>query len=89
MGYSTGLSFQIPIIQLLLVAFKIVSLHRMSESWKPVTLFAVIMGAILTPSTDPVTQILFSGAILFLYCLGLALILFYYAYYKKKRISLF
>jgi sec-independent protein translocase protein TatC len=84
--YSTGLAFQIPIIQLLLVVFKIVSLHQMSESWKPLIVFATILGAILTPSTDPVTQLLFSSAILFLYFLGLFLILLYY--YKRKRLTI-
>ena len=81
--YSTGLSFQIPIIQFLLVIFNIVSPRQMSESWKPVTVFATILGAILTPSTDPVTQLLFSVAILSLYYLGLSLLLLYY--YKKRR----
>ena len=33
-------------------------------------LIAVIIAALLTPSTDPITQLLLSGAILFLYFLG-------------------
>jgi sec-independent protein translocase protein TatC len=42
----------------------------MLKLWKYVVLGAVIIGAILTPSTDPITQILLSGAIVLLYCLG-------------------
>merc|ERR1712070_353269 len=35
-----------------------------------IPIFQVIIGAILTPSTDPITQILLSGAIVVLYLLG-------------------
>jgi sec-independent protein translocase protein TatC len=42
----------------------------MLKLWKYVVLIAVIIGAILTPSTDPITQILLSGAIVLLYFLG-------------------
>ena len=42
----------------------------MIQLWKYIVLLAVVIGAVLTPSTDPVTQLLLSGAILFLYLLG-------------------
>jgi sec-independent protein translocase protein TatC len=48
----------------------VVSGANMLKLWKYVVLGAVIIGAILTPSTDPITQILLSGAIVLLYCLG-------------------
>ena len=41
----------------------------MLKQWKYVILIATIIGAILT-QTDPVTQILLSGAIVLLYVFG-------------------
>jgi sec-independent protein translocase protein TatC len=68
--YTTGLAFQVPIFQVILGIFGIVSSREMLKQWKYVILAATIIGAILTPSTDPITQILLSGAIVLLYILG-------------------
>ena len=73
---STGIAFQIPIIQIILGGLKIISTSQMLSIWKYIILFSTIIGAILTPSTDPITQILMSSAILVLYCLGLFILLF-------------
>lgn len=73
--YTTGLAFQIPIIQLILGLLGVVSGKQMLKFWKYIILFATIIGAILTPSTDPITQLLLSGAILFLYFLGTSILL--------------
>ena len=56
--------------QIILGILGVVSGANMLKLWKYVVLGAVIIGAILTPSTDPITQILLSGAIVLLYCLG-------------------
>lgn len=69
--FSTGLAFQIPIIQLLLGILGIVSSAQMLSGWRYIVLGAAILGAILTPSTDPVTQSLLGGAVLFLYFSGI------------------
>jgi len=68
--YTTGLAFQVPIFQVILGIFGIVSSREMLKQWKYVILAATIIGAVLTPSTDPITQILLSGAIVLLYILG-------------------
>lgn len=73
--YSTGLAFQIPIIQILLGLLNIVSAKQMLDSWRYVILVATIIGAVLTPSTDPFTQVLLSGAILLLYFSGVGILL--------------
>ena len=70
MFYTTAIAFQIPILQIILGVLGVVSGANMLKLWKYVVLGAVIIGAILTPSTDPITQILLSGAIVLLYCLG-------------------
>ena len=72
--YSTGLAFQIPILQILVGLLNIVSPKQMLEAWRYVILFSTIMGAILTPSTDPLTQLLLSVAILLLYFSGLGIL---------------
>jgi len=73
--YSTGFAFQIPIIQIILGLLKIVSAKQMISVWRYVILGSTIIGAILTPSTDPLTQLLLSGAILFLYFSGASFLL--------------
>lgn len=72
--FSTGLAFQIPVIQLLLGLLKIVSADQMLAGWRYVLLGAAVLGAVLTPSTDPVTQSLLGGAVLFLYFGGIGLV---------------
>lgn len=72
--FSTGLAFQIPIIQLLLGALGIVSAKQMASGWRVVVLGAAVLGAVLTPSTDPVTQSLLGGAVLGLYFGGIGLV---------------
>jgi len=72
--YSTGLAFQIPIIQILLGLLNIVSAKQMLGAWRYIILIATIFGAILTPSTDPFTQLLLSLAILILYFTGLSIL---------------
>ena len=72
--FSTGLAFQIPIIQLLLGNLNIVSSERMVSGWRYVIMGAVVLGAVLTPSTDPLTQSLLAGAVLALYFGGVGLV---------------
>ncbi|MGB3691558.1 MAG: twin-arginine translocase subunit TatC [Spirulinaceae cyanobacterium] len=72
--FSTGLAFQIPIVQLLLGLLRIVSSKSMISGWRYVILGALILGAVLTPSTDPVTQSLLGGAVLSLYFGGIGLV---------------
>lgn len=72
--FSTGLAFQIPIVQLLLGFLGIVSSGQMLSGWRFVILGAAILGAILTPSTDPLTQSLLAGAVLGLYYSGIGLV---------------
>ena len=72
--FSTGLAFQIPIIQLALGVLGIVSSEVMLSGWRYMVLGAAILGAVLTPSTDPVTQSLLAGAVLALYFGGVGLV---------------
>ncbi|EKQ70121.1 twin arginine targeting protein translocase subunit TatC [Leptolyngbyaceae cyanobacterium JSC-12] len=71
---STGLAFQVPIVQALLGLLGIVSSQQMFSGWKLVLLGSAIVGAVLTPSTDPLTQSLLGGAMLLLYFGGIGLV---------------
>jgi sec-independent protein translocase protein TatC len=72
--FSTGLAFQIPVIQLILGYLGIVSSQKMLQGWRYVVLGGVILGAVLTPSTDPLTQSLLAGAVIGLYFGGIGLV---------------
>ncbi|MDB9527063.1 twin-arginine translocase subunit TatC [Oscillatoria sp. CS-180] len=72
--FSTGLAFQIPVIQFLLALLGIVSSDTMLKGWRYILLGAAVLGAVLTPSTDPVTQSLLAGAVLSLYFGGIGLV---------------
>ena len=72
--FSTGLAFQIPIIQLILGFLGLVSSGQMFAGWRYIVLGAVILGAILTPSTDPLTQSLLASAVLGLYFGGVGMV---------------
>lgn len=72
--FSTGIAFQIPIIQLLLGFLRIVSSGQMLKGWRIIVLGSVILGAVLTPSTDPLTQSLLASAVLGLYFGGIGMV---------------
>ncbi|HHP7243431.1 MAG TPA: twin-arginine translocase subunit TatC [Elainellaceae cyanobacterium] len=75
--FSTGLAFQIPVVQFLLGMLGIVSAKQMLSGWRYVFLGAAVLGAVLTPSTDPVTQSLLGGAVVGLYFGGVGLVLLF------------
>ena len=64
---STGLVFQLPILQIIIGILEIKSSTQMIQVWKYIFLFSTIISAILTPSTDPITQLFLSLAIITLY----------------------
>nr|QUE28898.1 tatC [Porphyropsis coccinea] len=68
---STGIVFQIPIIQVIFSVLNLVSSNQMLSIWKYVLVLSTVIGAVLTPSTDPITQIAMSGASFLLYFVGI------------------
>nr|QVY57939.1 sec-independent protein translocase-like protein [Betaphycus gelatinus] len=69
--FSTGIAFQLPIIQIILGITNTLSSSQMLRYWKYTIFISTILGAILTPSTDPLTQIFMSLAITLLYLVGI------------------
>jgi len=73
--FGTALAFQLPVLQLVLGFLRIVSGKTMFSIWRYVILLSTVVGAVLTPSVDPLTQILLSSIILILYFGGASLVL--------------
>nr|YP_009297157.1 Sec-independent translocase component C [Porphyridium sordidum]AOM66500.1 Sec-independent translocase component C [Porphyridium sordidum] len=71
---STGLAFQVPTVQVLLGLLNIVNVNQMISYWRYILLFSTVIGAILTPSVDPITQILLSLAVFSLYFFGVLIL---------------
>ena len=71
---ATALAFQLPVLQLLLGALGLLDAPTMLRAWRWVVLGSALAGAVLTPSTDPITMLLLSGAITGLYLVGVALV---------------
>lgn len=73
--------FQIPILQTLFGLFGGFS-TKMFYNWlRYIALLATILGAIFTPSTDPITQSIFSVAVFSLYSFGMT---FLFSFEKYK-----
>ena len=68
--FATGLAFQVPAIQVVLGLLGIVTGQQMLAAWKYVIVICTVVAAVITPSTDPITQIILSGALLSLYLGG-------------------
>ena len=73
---STGLSFQVPVIQVMLGQLGIVSSDAMFSQWRFVVVGATVAAAVLTPSTDPFTQTLLAVPLVGLYMGGAACVKF-------------
>jgi sec-independent protein translocase protein TatC len=71
---ATALAFQLPVLQLLLGALGLIDARTMLGAWRWVILISALAGAVLTPSTDPVTMLLLGGAITALYLIGVGLV---------------
>jgi sec-independent protein translocase protein TatC len=74
--FATGLAFQVPAVQVVLGLLGIVTGQKMLAAWKYVIVICTVLAAVITPSTDPVTQILLAGALLSLYLAGSGIVIF-------------
>ena len=61
-------------LQLVLGSLGILNSKAMLSGWRLVVLLSALAGAVLTPSTDPVTMLLLGGAITGLYLVGVGLV---------------
>lgn len=66
----TGLVFEMPFVIMGLAKIGVVTSKRLLGWWRYAILFAVVLAAIVTPSIDPVTQLVVAAPILLLYFMG-------------------
>lgn len=71
---GTGLAFQLPVLQMILGALGLIKWETMRSSWRWVVITAAITGAVLTPSTDPITMLILGTAITALFLIGVGLV---------------
>jgi sec-independent protein translocase protein TatC len=72
--FATGLLFELPVVQIILSLLGILSSELMLAGWQSVVVGSMVVGAIVTPSTDPLTQSLLAGAVLALYFGGVGVV---------------
>jgi len=73
--FVTGLAFQIPVLQVILGLLGVFSGRNMLSIWKYTLVGSTIIAAIITPSTDPFTQILMASALSILYIGGAGIVI--------------
>lgn len=81
-----GVVFEIPMLMLMLSRLGIVSPKWLLGKWKWSILIAFLLGALITPTMDPVNQTLVAVPIVMLY--GIGILLAWIARPQSKRIAL-
>ena len=69
-----GLIFELPIVMFFLSKIGVVNSRWLIRQWRWLILFAFVLGAIVTPTLDPVTQSLVAGPVIALYIIGIVLV---------------
>ncbi|MDY6918388.1 MAG: twin-arginine translocase subunit TatC [Chloroflexota bacterium] len=68
-----GMVFEIPLVMFFLSKIGVISPEWVARKWKYAVVFAFIIGAIITPTFDPINQSLVAGPVIVLYALGYVL----------------
>jgi sec-independent protein translocase protein TatC len=71
--FWVGLTFELPIVMYFLSKLGVVSVQRMTSFRKYAFVLAFVLGAIITPTPDPINQTIISLPIYFLFELGIIL----------------
>lgn len=73
LSFWMGLIFELPVVMFFLAKLGVVSSGWFIKQWRWMILFAFVLGAIVTPTFDPITQSLVAGPVIVLYTTGIAL----------------
>ena len=82
-----GAAFELPVILVLMGALGIVSARALWKFNKYALILAAVIGAVLTPSTDPFTQLLLAGPLYALYNLSILFVWLIERARKRKQPS--
>lgn len=73
LSFWMGLIFELPIVMFFITKLGAASSAWFIKQWRWTVLFAFVLGAVVTPTFDPVTQSLVAGPVILLYATGTAL----------------
>ena len=71
--FAMGLAFETPLIMYLLAQFGVVTARAFARFRRFWIIIAFVLGAIITPTTDPFNQAIFAGTLVVLYEVGVLL----------------
>jgi sec-independent protein translocase protein TatC len=83
-----GAAFELPVIISALGWLGLVTAKGLWGFWKYALVLAFVVGAVLTPSTDPFTQTMLAGPLLGLYCVSIAVVWLIERARKRKEADL-
>ena len=64
---SFGVAFEIPLVVFYLVIFNIVPYKKIRKSWRYIYVTLLVICAMVTPDSSPITMLLMFGALVVLY----------------------
>lgn len=70
LSFWMGLIFELPIVMFFLSKLGVVNSSWYLRQWRWMVLFAFVLGAVVTPTFDPITQSLVAGPVIVLYVTG-------------------
>lgn len=69
--FFVGLAFELPMVIALLAKLKLVNWRQLLGFWRYAIVLVFVVGAVATPTPDPLTQALVAGPLFVLYFLGI------------------
>ena len=73
LSFWMGLIFELPIVMFFITKLGVVNSSWFIKQWRWMVLFAFVLGAVVTPTFDPITQSMVAGPVIVLYVTGIAL----------------
>jgi sec-independent protein translocase protein TatC len=71
--FSLGLIFEIPVVMMMFARIGVVSAKGFLRGWRYACLAGIVVGAVMNPAPDILTQLMFAAPIVGLYFLGIAM----------------
>jgi sec-independent protein translocase protein TatC len=68
-----GLTFELPLVAAALARLRLLRPTWLLKPWRYIIVGCFVLGAALSPGTDPISMLILSGALLFLYVLSIIL----------------
>ena len=83
--FATGLVFELPMVLVFASILGLLNYDKLLARWRAAIVASFILGAVVTPSTDPFSQIIMSLLLVGLYGVSLILVKIFQRTPKKKK----